>query len=42
MLCDVGCAEPLADVIPAEGFTVVADPATAQLARRVNALKQRA
>ena len=28
MLCDAGCAEPLADVIPAGGFTV-ADPAAA-------------
>jgi hypothetical protein len=27
MLCDTGCTEPLADVIPVEGFTVVADPA---------------
>jgi hypothetical protein len=41
MLCDAGCAEPLADVIPAEGFTVVADPATAQMARRVDRLERR-
>jgi hypothetical protein len=41
MLCEAGCAEPLADVIPAEGFTVVADPATAQLAQRVDRLQLR-
>ncbi|MDQ3730204.1 MAG: hypothetical protein M3355_11530, partial [Actinomycetota bacterium] len=41
MLCDAGCEEPLADVIPASGFTVVADPATAQLGQRVDALEQR-
>lgn len=41
MLCDAGCAEPLADVVPTEGFTVVADPATAQLARRVDRLERR-
>lgn len=40
MLCDAGCAEPLADVIPAEGFTVVADPVTAQLAKRVARLER--
>jgi hypothetical protein len=27
MLCDTACTEPLADVIPATDFTVVADPA---------------
>src|SRR5688572_15448110 len=26
MLCDAACTEPLADVFPTEGFTVVADP----------------
>lgn len=41
MLCDAGCAEPLADVVPAGGFTVVADPATARMARRVDRLEQR-
>jgi hypothetical protein len=41
MLCDAACAEPLADVIPAEGFTVVADPATARIALRVERLEQR-
>jgi hypothetical protein len=30
MLCNTGCTQPLADVIPAEGFTVAADPATAR------------
>jgi hypothetical protein len=41
MLCDAACAEPLADVIPAKGFTVVADPATAELAQRVENLERR-
>jgi hypothetical protein len=41
MLCDAACAEPLADVIPAKGFTVVADPATAELAQRVEDLERR-
>jgi hypothetical protein len=40
MLCDAGCAEPLADVIPVS-FTVVADPATARLAKRVDRLERR-
>jgi hypothetical protein len=40
MLCDAGCQEPLADVIPAEGFTIVADPATAQLSERADALQR--
>lgn len=40
MLCDAGCSEPLADVIPAKGFTVVADPATARLAQRVERLER--
>ena len=35
MLCDAGCTEPLMDVIPTGGFTVVADPATARMAKRV-------
>ena len=41
MLCDTGCAEPLADVVPADGFRVVADPATAVLAGRVDRLERR-
>jgi hypothetical protein len=40
MLCDTACTEPLADVIP-KGFTVVADPATARLAKRVDRLERR-
>jgi len=41
MLCDTGCREPLADVIPAAGFTVVADPATARMAKHVERLERR-
>lgn len=41
MLCDATCAEPLATVFPAQGFTVVADPATAQLTQRVDRLSRR-
>lgn len=41
MLCDAGCAEPLADVIPVRGFTVVADQAAAQMAQRVDRLERR-
>jgi hypothetical protein len=41
MLCDAGCAEPLAEVIPTPGFTVVADPATARMAERVDDLERR-
>jgi hypothetical protein len=41
MLCDTACTEPLADVIPTEGFTVVADPATARMANRVDRLERR-
>jgi hypothetical protein len=41
MLCETACTEPLADVIPAKGFTVVADPATAQIANRVDRLERR-
>ena len=40
MLCDAACAEPLADVIPFEGFTVVADPATARIAQRVDRVQR--
>jgi hypothetical protein len=41
MLCDAGCQEPLADVIPIKGFAVVADRATAQIAQRVERLERR-
>lgn len=41
MLCDAGCSEPLADLIPAKGFTVVADRATALTAQRVDRLERR-
>lgn len=41
MLCDTGCSQPLADVIPTEGFTVVADPATARMVQRVDLLARR-
>ncbi len=41
MLCDAGCARPLADVIPTRGFTVVADPAAARMATRIDRLKRR-
>jgi multidrug efflux pump subunit AcrA (membrane-fusion protein) len=40
MLCDTACTEPLADVIP-KGFTLVADPATARMAHRVDRLERR-
>jgi hypothetical protein len=41
MLCDTGCSEPLAEVTPVEGFTVVADPATVQMASRVDRVERR-
>jgi hypothetical protein len=41
MLCDTACTEPLADVIPTETFTVVADRATAEMAKRVERLGRR-
>ncbi len=41
MLCDEACTEPLANVMPVEGFTVVADPATARMAKRVDHLERR-
>ena len=41
MLCDTACSEPLADVIPAQGLTVVADPATARIANRVDRMERR-
>jgi hypothetical protein len=39
MLCDAGCTRPLADVIPASGFTIVADPVTARLAAQTGRLE---
>ena len=41
MLCDAGCAHPLADVVPTTNFTVVADPATAEIAGRTTRLEER-
>jgi hypothetical protein len=41
MLCGTACTEPLADVIPATDFTVVADPATARMAQRADRLERR-
>lgn len=41
MLCDAGCAEPLANVIPAQGLSVAADPTTAQMAQRIDRLERR-
>jgi hypothetical protein len=41
MLCDAACAQPLADVFPTEGFTVVADPVTVQVAQRLERLERR-
>jgi hypothetical protein len=39
MLCDAGCARPLADVIPTSGFMVAADRATAKVAARADRLE---
>jgi hypothetical protein len=41
MLCDTACTEPLANVIPTEDFTVVADRTTAQMTTRVERLARR-
>jgi uncharacterized coiled-coil protein SlyX len=41
MLCDAGCAHPLADVVPTLDFTVVADPATVEIAERMTRLEER-
>ena len=41
MFCDADCAHPLADVVPTLNFTVVADPATAELAERTTRLEER-
>src|SRR5688500_9436007 len=42
MFCDAGCAHPLADVIPMTELAVVANPAIARLAVRVERLEQQA
>lgn len=41
MFCDAGCAHPLADVVPTKSFTIVADPATAEIAARTSRLEAR-
>jgi hypothetical protein len=41
MLCSAGCARPAADVVPARGFQVVADPVTARLVERAVRLDRR-
>ena len=41
MLCEAACSKPLAELIPAEGFTIVADPATARMAWHVDRLERR-
>jgi hypothetical protein len=41
MICDATCSEPFASVIPTPDFTVVADPATAQLTQRADRLDRR-
>jgi hypothetical protein len=41
MFCNTGCVRPLADTIPMARFTVVADPAVARLAVRIERLEQR-
>jgi hypothetical protein len=41
MLCDAGCRRPLATVVPNPWFTVVADPAMARLARRLDRVQRR-
>jgi hypothetical protein len=42
MLCNAGCTRPLADVIPATGFTIVADPVTARVAAQADRLELQA
>jgi hypothetical protein len=42
MFCDARCAHPLADVIPMTDLAVVANPAIARLAVRVDRLEQHA
>jgi uncharacterized coiled-coil protein SlyX len=41
MFCDAGCAQPLADIVPWKGFTVVADPATVKISARTTRLEER-
>ena len=41
MFCDAGCTRPLADVVPTPGLSIVADPMTARLAKRVERLEKR-
>jgi uncharacterized coiled-coil protein SlyX len=41
MFCDADCAHPLADVVPTPDLTVVADPATAEIAERTTRLEER-
>jgi hypothetical protein len=41
MLCDVNCTKPLANIIPTPGFSVVADPATAEVAQRIDRFERR-
>jgi hypothetical protein len=42
MLCSAGCTRPLADVIPATGFTIVADRVTARVAAQADRLELQA
>jgi hypothetical protein len=41
MLCDLECTRPFGDTIPRLGFTVVADAATARLARALGHVRER-
>ena len=41
MFCDAECAHPLGDVVPTANFTVVADPAIAEIAERTTRLEER-
>jgi hypothetical protein len=41
MICDATCSEPFAEVVPTPDFTVVADPATAELTQRADRLNRR-
>jgi hypothetical protein len=41
MFCDAECAHPLGDVVPTPDFTVVPDPATAEIAERTTRLEER-
>jgi hypothetical protein len=42
MVCDAGCVQPLADLIPAERFRVLADVFSVSLAARVKRLERQA